>query len=255
MNISFDLDLDRAARVELLTDVDSTNTYLKALAAKSELADGYAVVAARQTGGRGRMGRSFSSPEGGLYLSVLVYPGEELSRAATLTPCAGVAVCRAIRRVCAVQPDIKWPNDLLLQGRKLCGILTESSVSRGRRFAVIGIGVNVNTKTRSLDETVRDVAVSLAEHTGGEQDCAALAAAVIEELDKMLAEWRRDTRCCLEEYRRLCVSTDREVTLTRAGNSRRAYAVGIDEDYALIARINGQLEHITMGEITLRTGE
>lgn len=242
----------RTAPVDRRESVTSTNAVIKALSAERELAEGYALVAYHQTQGRGRLGRSFSSPEGGVYLSMLLYPGENLSRAATLTPCAAVAVCRALERVCGVTPGIKWPNDLLLNGRKLCGILTESFPARARQAVVIGIGINVNTPTSAFDRDVQNIAVSLAEHTGAPLDRAAVADAVIDELDKMYAVWQADTRAALDDYRRLCVSTNRPVTLILNGQSRPAYALGIDENYALQAQINGQIECVTMGEVSLR---
>lgn len=242
----------RTAPIDRRESVTSTNAVIKALSAGRELAEGYALVAYHQTQGRGRLGRSFSSPEGGVYLSMLLYPGENLSRAATLTPCAAVAVCRALERVCGVTPGIKWPNDLLLNGRKLCGILTESFPARARQAVVIGIGINVNTPTSAFDRDVQNIAVSLAEHTGAPLDRAAVADAVIDELDKMYAVWQTDTRAALDDYRRLCVSTNRPVTLILNGQSRPAYALGIDENYALQAQINGQIECVTMGEVSLR---
>ena len=252
MSVDMNLNLNRTAPVEILESTESTNTYLKALAAKAPLPDGYAVIALRQTGGRGRMGRTFSSPPGGLYLSMLLMPDSPPERKTTLTPCVAVAAARAIKRVCGVTPGIKWPNDLLLSSRKLCGILTESSVARGKRFAVVGLGINVNTPPDALTADARNVAVSLKEHLGREVDLTALSSAVIEELDAMYSSWRTDPAYCVEEYRRLCVSIGRAVTLTRAEVSRPAYARDIAPDFALICDIDGKEERITMGEISLR---
>lgn len=252
MSVGMNLNLNRAAPVEILDSTESTNTYLKALAAKAPLPDGYAVLALRQTGGRGRMGRSFSSPIGGLYLSMLFMPDCPPERIPTLTPCVAVAAARAIERVCAVTPGIKWPNDLLLSSRKLCGILTESSVARSRRFAVVGLGINVNTPPDALTADARNVAVSLKEHLGREVDLAALGSAVIEELDAMYSSWCANPAYCVEEYRRLCLSIGRAVTLTRGEASRPAYARDIAPDFALICDIDGKEERITMGEISLR---
>ena len=246
-----ELGLDRRAPAVYKECVTSTNTLLKGLAA-SGVPDGFTLVAARQTSGRGRLGRSFASPEGGLYLSMLLRPGNDMQRASTLTPCAAVAVCRAVERVCGVVPGIKWPNDLLLGGKKLCGILTEASLAGGGAYVVIGLGVNVNTAPEDFPAELRGSAVSLFEATGQRFDIRTLAAAIIEELDSIYAAWKPDTACVLDEYRRLCVSTGCAVSLIRGDEVREAYAVGIDENYALIADINGTVEHITMGEISLR---
>ena len=114
---------DRAAPLLREESVDSTNLYLRRLAETA--ADGTAVIAASQTAGRGRSGRGFLSPEGGLYLSVLLRPDVEPERLPTLTPVAAVAVCRAVGAVCGLSCGIKWPNDVLLGGKKICGILVE----------------------------------------------------------------------------------------------------------------------------------
>lgn len=246
-----EIKLDRAAPVIFKPCVTSTNTVLKGLAAGG-LADGFTLAALRQTSGRGRLGRSFTSPEGGLYMSMLLYTGTDLARTATLTPCAAVAVCRAISRVCGITPDIKWPNDLQLGGKKLCGILTESGSLGGRYYAIIGLGINVNTDCALFPKEVRNIAVSLSEVLGAPVDIEALLVAVVEELDQMFSAWKADTQCCLSDYRRLCISTNRPVTLIRGDERRAANSLGIDENYALIVNVNGAEEHITMGEVTLR---
>ena len=115
-------------------EVDSTNNVCKTLAAQG--ADNTAVIARRQTAGKGRLGRSFRSPEGGLYLSVL-WRGCPAGQLLTVTPLAAVAVCRAIEQTCGAVCGIKWCNDVVLNGKKLCGILTESSLS------YLGFGISI----------------------------------------------------------------------------------------------------------------
>lgn len=249
-----EITLGRGAPVIYKQCITSTNTVLKGLAANS-LPDGFVLAAAQQTSGRGRLGRSFTSPEGGLYMSMLVYLGQDIAHAATLTPCAAVAVCRAVARVCGISPDIKWPNDLQLGGRKLCGILTESGSIRGRYYAVIGLGINANTDCAALPPDVRDTAISLAQYCGAPVDISALLAALVEQLDSMIAAWRVDARCCLPDYRRWCISTGRPVTLILGNERRNAQSLGIDEDYALVVDVNGVEEHITMGEVSLRNAD
>ena len=125
--------------------LDSTNTQCKRLAAEG--AASAVVTADCQTAGRGRMGRRFQSPPGlGLYLSVLWRTGLCAETLPTITPLAAVAVCRAIENVCGLHCGIKWPNDLLLGGRKVCGILTESAFRPDGTpdWVIVGIGVNVS---------------------------------------------------------------------------------------------------------------
>ena len=112
---------ERGAPVLFEAELDSTNTRLKAMAAYAE--PGTVIAAGRQTGGRGRLGRSFASPSGGVYLSMLLAPAADMRACLTLTPTAAVAVRRALKKVCGLGADIKWPNDLQFGGKKLCGIL------------------------------------------------------------------------------------------------------------------------------------
>ena len=247
--------LKREAPVVYKPCVTSTNTILKGLAMNGSIPDGFALAASKQTSGRGRLGRSFQSPDGGLYLSMLLYPRCSLEQTAQLTPCVAVAVSRAIERVCGVTPDIKWPNDLLLGGKKLCGILVESSTVRGRSFVVIGIGINVNTPDDGFPEELRGTAGSLMSALGRQVDTEALARAEIEELDKMYAAWKLEPRCCLDDYRRMCISTGRRVTLIRNGEKREAYASGIDDNYAIIVETGDGVEQISTGEVSLRNAD
>lgn len=139
----------RPAPVIFEETVDSTNTALKALARAGALS-GTVLIARQQTGGRGRLGRSFESPPEGLYLSMLLKTTLPAERTLTITPMAAVAVCRTVEVVCGLSPEIKWPNDVLLDGRKLCGILTELSVQGAEASLVLGVGVNVNTPPESF---------------------------------------------------------------------------------------------------------
>ena len=162
--------------------VDSTNTVCKSLAAQGA-PSGTAVIARRQTAGRGRMGRSFESPEGlGLYLSVLWRPEGTPEDLLPLTPMAAVSAAMAIRRVTGAPVRIKWPNDLVLEGRKLAGILTEASLSgRGVDHVVIGIGVNLRQRPDDFSPEVAQIATSL-EAQGYPADRAALETALAQSL-------------------------------------------------------------------------
>ena len=137
----------RELPITVVEETQSTNTALRALA-EAGAPEGTVYIAQSQTGGRGRMGRSFFSPAGtGLYLSLLLRPTTwEPARAAQLTAAAAAAMCEAIREVTGKEPGIKWVNDLLLDGKKVCGILTEASFSMESgvlEYAVLGLGVNV----------------------------------------------------------------------------------------------------------------
>lgn len=187
-----------------LDNVGSTNTYAMELAGKGA-PHGTVVITEWQTGGRGRMGRTWISPSGGnLYMSVILQPSIPAEDATLLTLLAGVACCRALRSGSGLPVEIKWPNDLLISGRKVGGILTEIKTKAGGiRFAVVGIGINVNVGTESFPEEVRTIATSLKAETSREQSVELLAAAILNEMDywhnimtgggreKLLGEWRK----------------------------------------------------------------
>ncbi|MGI5976285.1 MAG: biotin--[acetyl-CoA-carboxylase] ligase [Candidatus Limivicinus sp.] len=241
----------RKAPVIYRESISSTNTVLKEMAEENP-PEGLVLTAGRQTGGRGRLGRSFESPESGIYMSMLLYPRCSPEQAALITPCAAVAVARAVKRICGREPDIKWPNDLQIEGKKICGILTEASFAVDRFFVVVGIGLNVNTPPAALSPELRDSASSLRIVLGREIPLQPMAEAMIEELDGMYARWTLDPGCCLEDYRRLCISTGRDVRLIRGGVSRDARSLGIADDYSLIVEADGKREHVHFGEVSIR---
>ncbi len=243
----------RKAPILFLEETDSTNLAIRRLA-EQDAQDGSVLWAARQTAGRGRLGRSFSSPEGGLYYSMLLQQSEDPARDLQLTPAAAVAAARAMERACAVSCGIKWPNDLVCGGRKLCGILCESFIAHYGRFVVIGIGLNVNTA--DFPPELREIAVSVQQLTGKLTPLPALAETLTEELDAAVAAARSGDKALLEDYRARCVTVGREVLLLRDGQSREAFALGVNEDYSLRVRLpDGGTEDIRFGEVSLRNAE
>lgn len=238
--------IERQAPVFFQNLVDSTNTRIKQLAAQGAL-DGTVYIAAAQSAGRGRNGRTFLSPPGGLYLSMLLRPGCPAEEALSITPMAAVAVCRAVKQVCGLLCGIKWPNDVVLGGKKLCGILTEASTDKDGLFLVPGIGVNVNTE--EFPPELRPVAGSLFLHSGKKTELEDLARALIQQMDELYAAWKADKNAFLEEYRALCVNTGREVLV----GDRPAKALGIAEDYSLLVEYpDGTKENIACGEVSVR---
>lgn len=239
------LELSRRAPAWLEDCVDSTNLVLRRMA--DEAADGTAVAALAQSAGRGRSGRSFLSPEGGLYLSMLLRPQLNASELPTLTAVAAVAVCRAIEALCAVRCGIKWPNDVVLQGKKICGILVESIWKDDRPCAIVGIGVNANTD--AFPEELREIAGSIRQLTGQTLELEALAAALIGELDRQYELWLAERSAALAEYRARCISCGREVLV----DGRRAMAEEVCEDYALLVRYDdGTRQAVRFGEVSVR---
>ena len=245
------------ARIDCFDSLDSTNAYLKR-AALENAPDGTVAVAAEQTSGRGRRGRSFQSAAGkGVYLSVLLRPDVTPERLLPLTGIVAAAVCRAVDRVSGAQTQIKWTNDLVLNGRKLCGILTELSLegeSGTLQSVVVGIGVNVSQTAADFDGEVANIATSLLRETGKSVSRAALAAAMIEELDALYGALKAgDTAAYLAEYRRRCITIGREVRLLWQDARERVTALDVDEEFGLIVRhADGAVETIRTGEVSVR---
>ena len=234
-----------------LKEVDSTNLRARQLAAEGT-ADGTVVVADHQTAGRGRLGRDFQSPGGqGIYLTALLRPELPPERLSPVTAMAGVAVCRAVERLCKVSPGLKWPNDPVLRGKKLCGILTEASGSfEADALSSVCAGIGVNVRTRDFPEEFAGRACSLWPRAVSRNRLAA-------EIAVRLLNFAADlgAREFLEEYRRRSLVLGKAVTFTRDGGERRALAVGIGENGELIVRYDdGQEEALNAGEVRLLPG-
>ena len=214
-------------------------------AAKNGAKHLYTVVAERQTAGRGRLERRFFSPEGGLYFSTVLRTGLSPAEYGAVTPFAAVAVFRAISRVCGVVPEIKWVNDLLLHGRKICGILAESGTDKkGAPYLILGIGVN--TGTADFPAELRDIAARVPC-----RDRDALLAAVLAELAD--TEHAVKSGSWLADYRRHSCVLARDVEIVEGNARRRARALDILPSGALSVRLeNGRTEELYGAEISLR---
>lgn len=234
-----------------LEEVDSTNTYAKILA-RSGAEDGTVVIADGQTAGRGRRERSFQSPRGkGLYLTALLRPCLPPERLMAVTALAGVAVCQAVEETCGLRPGLKWPNDPVLGGKKLCGILTELT---GDGEVVLGIGVNVSQTEADFSPEVAALATSLEQELGRPVSRAALAAALIGALDRMYSALRAGALGpYLAAYRRDCVNLNKQVQLLERDGRETVTAIGIDETFGLVVRAeDGTVRTVRSGEVSVR---
>ena len=244
-------------RIDCFDSIDSTNAYLKRIALDGA-PDGTVAVAAEQTSGRGRRGRSFQSAAGkGVYLSILLRPKLTPSQLMPLTGLIAVAMSRAVDRVAGTHSQIKWTNDLILNGRKLCGILTELSVEGETgelQYVVAGIGFNVSQREEDFVGDVAKIATSILRETGKLVSRAELSAAMIEELDALYTALKTgDTRGYLDEYRRRCVTIGREVQLLWQDTKEKVMALDVDEEFGLVVRReNGKIETVRTGEVSVR---
>ena len=242
--------------VQVLDSVDSTNNYLKLLGDQGA-PEGTVAMADEQTGGRGRQGRSFASPKGvGLYYSLLLRPRCAPNQVSHTTIMVAVAVCDAIEAVCGVRPGIKWTNDIILNGKKLVGILTEMSVeweSASLQYLVTGIGVNCNHKLTDFPEAVQPMATSLALELGHPIDRCALAAELTRALHRVSRELLTEKEKWLDQYRRDCITLGRQVQVIRGEKRRTGLATGIDDNGGLIVRYDdGETGVVFSGEVSVR---
>lgn len=246
---------DGYSRIRFFDEIDSTNGYCKREAAS--LAHGDAVIAARQTAGRGRMGRSFTSGEGGLYMSVVIKPSIKAEDALPLTGMTAVAVVRAIKKLCGITAGVKWMNDLIIGDRKIAGILVEMGISGASEkidYAVVGVGINVSTRGEDFPEDIRTIAGSLLECGKAAPDPNELASYVI----CGILEVSRDLEAgnvagYTEEYRSLCVSLDRPSVMIRDGKTVSVVPVAVDDKFGLVVRHeDGVLEAVRFGEVSVK---
>lgn len=236
--------------LEVFPQLDSTNAYLKR-AALAGAVHRSVVIADAQSAGRGRMGRSFQSPQGkGLYLSVLLRAmGRDVS---CVTGMAAVAAARAVERVSGAEVAIKWTNDLVLNGRKLCGILAETQMMGSDTALVLGVGVNVHHAQEDFTGEVAQLATSLAME-GYQTERAVLAAALIEELYQLDEALGGELTTYTQEYRRRCVTLGKEVRLLWTAGQEHAVAEDIDAQFGLIVRLaDGTRKTVRTGEVSVR---
>ncbi len=234
----------------VLSETDSTNRVAKELASQGA-PEGTLVVARRQSAGRGRLGRSFFSPEGGIYMSMILRPGTAAEQAVMITTCAAVAAARAIETVCGVSAGIKWVNDIFVNGKKVCGILAEAGFEPDRQepaYVVLGIGINV--KKQSVPEELKDIVGCLEECAGCGISKDELIAVLWEEFGKLYEN--RSTAVYMEEYRRRSVLLGKEVTVLAASGNYTAVAVDISDDGHLVVDRQGMRETLSNGEVSVR---
>ena len=258
--------LDRPHEVIVRSEIDSTNEEVKRLALQGA-GEGLVVLSERQTAGKGRRGRSFFSPDGsGIYMSILFRPtGIDASDIVLVTTQAAVAVAHAVSEVCHREAQIKWVNDVYLDGKKICGILTEAVSdfeSGGIDTVIVGIGINVR-KPSELPEELQDIAGYIFDkNEGGGVSRNELAAAVIRKLCEYYEAL--PARDFLEEYRERSCVIGRQVRFGTPGavagkavdDWRSGLATAIDDSGGLVIRLpDGSQEVLHTGEISLRVEE
>jgi BirA family biotin operon repressor/biotin-[acetyl-CoA-carboxylase] ligase len=234
--------------------VTSTNDVAKEIAGNSPEAN-LVIIAKTQTYGRGRLGRQWVSPIGGIWLSILLRPETTLKETGKLTIIAASAVARAIQHTLGLQAEVKWPNDILLDGRKVCGILAETSTKGDASgYAIIGIGINANMDLDSFPTTFKDSATTLKHELGRETDSERLVAALLDNFVQRYNRLRKGEWDALRlEWKSLAKFLGKQVEVASFTEVIVGEALDIEEDCALLIRQeNGLLKRIVAGDVKLR---
>ena len=240
--------------IEVLESVDSTSTYLKNHA--DERPDRSVAISEFQTGGRGRTGRSFFSPKGtGLYLSILLKQQISFADAGRLTTAAAVSACRAIAACTDSEAKIKWVNDVFVNGKKVCGILTEASVNYETGvpdWIVTGIGFNVYEPVEGFPEELREIAGAVTDRRRKDLRVR-LAASFLRYFNEACADLKSPG--LYSEYRKRCFILKSRIWVIRGEEKIPAEAADINEDFALLVRYDdGTEEFLSAGEVSIRPG-
>lgn len=234
--------------------IDSTNTELARLAMKGA-EHGTVVVAESQSAGKGRRGRQWESPAGeNIYMSILLRPDCVPDRAPMLTLVMVYSVAKVLKELGFSDVQIKWPNDLVLSGKKICGILTEMQLKDTEiDYVVVGVGINVNTS--KFPEELKDTATSLYLESGIVSDREILVEAIVEYFDEACRQFLKtqDLSFLKEAYNDMLVNVGREVRVLEPGNEYTAYAQGINASGELLVRTKeGEERRIYAGEVSVR---
>lgn len=233
--------------------LDSTQEVVKELA-KEGAEEGLVVIAREQLRGRGRMGRVWFSPPGGLWMSMLLRPKVPPAKAPLLTLMAASSVSEALWRAYGVVGRIKWPNDVLVNGRKICGVLAEVEAEVDRvNYVALGIGVNLNVPLNSLPEKVRAEATSLQEVLGKEVDVVDFACKLLTLINAQYLEYlSRRFSNLIESWRSKLIGLGKEVLIKTVDGEIAGLAEDVDEDGALLVKVgSGDVVKVYSGDLTV----
>lgn len=234
--------------ISLFDSLDSTNTYLRHLA-ENGAETNTVVIAGNQTNGRGRLGRSFFSPDGtGVYISVLLRPNVAPEKAVLITTAAAVAVCRAIENTTKKTPQIKWVNDIFSDNKKVCGILAESAFENGKiKYSVLGVGINVFCPQSGFPEHLKHIAGALC-NTYKEDLREQLIAEFLNELADL-----KNKDNIHDEYKKRCFVIGKNVTVVSGSEEYHATVQDIDQNCCLIIKKDdGKTAVLSSGEISIK---
>lgn len=243
------------AEITIKDTVTSTNTLLRS-AAENGAPDKTVLIANEQTEGRGRRGKSFYSPaDSGIYMSILLRPDFGADKAYILTAGAAVAAVRAVKKVCGIDAGIKWVNDIMLDGKKICGILTEAVTdfeSGSLQYAVMGLGINISRPKGGFPSEISDIASSLYSYEVADNELkCSLAAEILNSFFDIYGH--TSVERLINEYKKYSVVLGKRIKVISAGTEYFATAVDIDNDARLVVKDNeGNIHTLSSAEVSVR---
>ena len=241
--------------IYVYNEVSSTNTVAKFLS-ENGIGNGSVVIAEKQTAGRGRSGKSWESPLGGVWLSIILTPNVDCSKIPLITLSTGVAVAKTFEGIGVENPEIKWPNDIMINGKKVSGILTESVTNfNSIKTVIIGVGIDANLSIEDFPKELQDKTTTLEKELERKVDENLLIKLFLEEIEKIVKLFNKERyEEILKEWRKRSYTIGKNVEVKKPFNkSYDAYAIGISKDGALIVEKNdGTIEKVISGECTIK---
>ena len=236
--------------------LDSTNNEAKRLA-EMGFENGTVLIADEQQAGRGRLGRNWVSPKGkGIWLTIMLKPQIAPKDASKMTIIAALAVLRAIGSICKAAPQIKWPNDIVLNGKKICGILTEMNAEMDEiHYLIVGIGINANLDEADFDETLLDKATSLKIENNNEVNRKALIANILNEFETLYMDFIKEANIekFFEEYRKVSATIGKQVKIIDRKGETIGFAENLNiEGQLMVRKEDGTLIEVSSGEVSVR---
>ena len=244
--------LDQKLNITIFDELDSTNNYLKKIGSQGEK-ENQLVVAQSQTNGRGRMGRSFYSPDGtGIYFSLLLHPEFSAEKSLLLTVMAAVSVAETVMKYNSNDVKIKWVNDVYIDGKKVCGILTEGAINSRKMldYAVVGIGINVIAPKNGFPDDIQDTATSIFLGKTEENIKEKIISELVNRFFKMYNGFDSNY---IERYKEYSYLIGKEINIISGENKRQATVIDISDDcHLLVKNENDEIEEISSGDVSVR---
>ena len=244
--------LNQKLNITIFDELDSTNNYLKKSGSTGEK-ENQLVIALSQTGGRGRMGRSFYSPNGtGIYFSLLVHPEFSAEKSLFLTVMAAVSVAEAVMKYNKNDVKIKWVNDIYIDGKKVCGILTEGAINFGKMldYAVVGIGINVIAPENGFPEDIKNIATAI---FPGKTEDNIKEKIVADIVNRFFSMYNGIDTDFVKRYKEYSYLTGKEINIISGDTVRPATVIDITDDcHLLVKNEKGEIEEISSGDVSVR---